>query len=859
MLKNYLRLAFRSIWNRRFYSALNIMGLSLSMAGGLILFQFIHYHLSFDQYHQKAGELYRVVTDLHLDDGTVEYEKGAPVALPETLEREMPQVKGGAVLLKIRSMAISVPEPGGAMSGLGSGGGATAHGSGGGATAHGSGGMVKNFQEQDNAAYADKHWFELFDYTWLQGNPQTALKDPHSVVITESTARKYFGDTDPMGKPLRMDSRYDLVVTGVLKDYPENTDTKIDLFISRPSMDVFYAGLDQQMNRDWTFINSTTQAYVWIPAAGSDASAVSGSGTRTGSDASAVSGSGTRAASVGTRVPAAVEAGLARMPAAHLPADIAHAFQYHLQPLHEVHFDARYGATTQKSLLLTLGIAGLFLVLIACFNFINMATAQSVRRSREIGTRKVLGGSTALIFWQFISETATMAILALCVAVGWIALVLPLIHQNLDIPLQFNLARDPLLIGAALGMLVLVIVAGGAYPALVLSRWNPIDALKRQVASGKHMGLRKGLILTQNVVVQVLIISTLVIALQVRHIKTADPGFNKEHVLMVSIPDTAKGKMDLLRNQWQQIPGVESVSFCFQAPMSPRNLEGSTALDHRPWENFMAHVAIGDSSYLKTFQLHLLVGRNIRASDTVDELLVNETLVHKFGIKEPSQILGHHVEVGAEYTRGVVVGVLKDFNIRPMYMPVEPSIIASDIKRYDMAAIRVSAGSPAALMGRLQSDWQLAYPDRVYQYHFLDEQLDDYYQKESQLGMLINATSAVAIVISCLGLLGLISFFALQRTREIGIRKVLGASVTHVIYLLTQDFLKLVLISLLLSIPIAWWFMQQWLRDFAYRIDVSWWIFALAGLSSAIIAFGTVGYQAWKAATANPADSLRTE
>lgn len=838
MLKNYLRLAFRSIWNRRFYSALNILGLSLSMAGGLILFQFIHYHLSFDQYHQKAGELYRVVTDLHLDDGTVEYEKGAPVALPEALEREIPQVKGGAVLLKIRSMAISVPGSESAM-----------HESGGEAAAHGSGSMVKNFQEQDNAAYADKHWFELFDYTWLQGNPQTALKDPHSVVLTESTARKYFGDTDPIGKPLRMDSRYDLVVTGVLKDYPENTDTKIDLFISRPSMEVFYPGLDQQMNRDWTFINSTTQVYVWIPAGGA------------GSPASAAAGSGfaSTATSGGAHVPAAAEADLARMPAAHLPADIAHAFQYHLQPLHEVHFDGRYGATTQKSLLLTLGIAGLFLVLIACFNFINMATAQSVRRSREIGTRKVLGGSTALIFWQFISETATMAVLALCLAVGWIALMLPLIHQTLDIPLQFNLVHDPLLIGAALGMLVLVIVAGGAYPALVLSRWNPIDALKRQVASGRHSGLRKGLILTQNVVVQVLIISTLVIALQVRHIKTADPGFNKEHVLMVSIPDTAKGKMDLLRNQWQQIPGVGSVSFCFQAPMSPRNLEGSTALDHRPWENFMAHAAIGDSSYLKTFQLHLLVGRNIHASDTVDELLVNETLVHKFGIKDPSEILGHHVEVGAEYTRGVVVGVLKDFNIRPMYMPVEPSIIASDIKRYDMAAIRVSAGSPAALMGRIQSDWQLAYPDRVYQYHFLDEQLDDYYQKESQLGMLINATSAVAIVISCLGLLGLISFFAIQRTREIGIRKVLGASVSHVIYLLTQDFLKLVLISLLLSIPIAWWFMQQWLRDFAYRIDVSWWIFALAGLSSALIAFGTVGYQAWKAATANPADSLRTE
>ncbi len=787
------------------------------MAGGLILFQFIHYHLSVDRYHQKAGGLYRVVTDLHIDDGSVEYEKGAPVSLPDALQKEMPQVKGGAVLLKIRSLAISVPEQ--AINGHFS-----ADDSGG--VSRGVVSKIKNFQEQDNAAYADKHWFELFDYTWLEGNPSTSLKDPHSVVLTEKTARKYFGDADPIGKPLRMDSRYDLVVTGVLKDYPENTGTKIDLFISRPSMEVFYPGLDQQMTRDWSFINSTTQAYVWIPATGAVA---------------------------------AVEADMARMPAAHFSSDVAHAYQFHLQPLGDVHFDARYGAMTQKSLLLTLGIAGLFLVVIACFNFINMATAQSVRRAKEIGTRKVLGGSNAEIFWQFISETASMAAMALAVSVGWIALILPLIRRDLEIPLSFDVLKEPLLLGAALGMLVLVIVAGGAYPALVLSRFNPIDALKRQVATGKHLGLRKGLILTQNVVVQVLIISTLVIALQVRHIKTANPGFNKEHVLLVGIPDTVKGKMDLLKSEWQQLPGVQSVSFCFQAPMSPRNLEGSTALDHRPWENFMAHVAVGDSAYLRTFQLQLMVGRNIRASDTVDELLINEALVHKFGIKDPHQILGHQVEVGAEYARGSVVGVVKDFNIRPMYMPVEPSIIASDIKRYDMAAIRLGAGSGAGVRTQIQRAWQLAYPDRVFQYHYLDEQLDEYYHKEEQLGLLINATSVVAIVISCLGLLGLISFFAIQRTKEIGIRKVLGASVSHIVYLLTRDFLKMVLISLLLSIPIAWWFMQQWLRDFAYRIDVSWWIFALAALASGIIALGTVGYQALKAALANPADSLRTE
>jgi len=801
MLKTYIRTAFRSLRKQKFYTGLNVLGLSLGIAGGLILFQFISYHLSYDRYHRNSDQLYRVVTDLHLQDGSVEHERGTPLGLTEALQHRLPQIKDQAVLLKTRSFTVGVPQSG----------------------------AWKFFDERDNIGFTDQHWFNLFDYTWKEGNAATSLKEPNTAVITQKLADKYFGKEEPVGQTIRLDNKYNVRITGVLKDYPANTDTKIDLFLSRPSYKIFYPDAEANMTTYWGIINSTTGSFVWLPD--------------------------------GAGIPEKkIEAAMTRITKAHFEADMAPVYHFHLQALKDRHFDARYGGVIQRSLLTTLAIVGLFLVIIACFNFINLATAQSARRSKEIGTRKVLGSTTAAIFWQFMTETACIVVMAALLSFVWIRLSLPVLNDWLQLRLSFNFFQDPGLLLCLLLLIALVIGAAGSYPALILSRWKPVDALKKQITSPRSAVFRKGLILIQNVVVQVLIISTFIITLQIRHLKTTDPGFNKESILMVPIPDPDRNKLSRLENQLRRDPEIRSLSFCFRAPLSEKYIGGSVSYDERAWEKFSASSIVGDTGYLHTFQLPLLAGRNLQKSDTVREFLVNETLVHKLGINDPQQVIGHRLVAGAlDDHPGTIVGVVKDFNIHALYTPIEPALITTLWNFYQYAAIKCNSGDQAKGRQIIQKAWQSVYPENVFEYHYLNEQIDEFYHKEELLNRLINTTAAIAIIISCLGLLGLISFFAIQRTKEIGIRKVLGASVPSIMYMLSKDFLKLGLLSILIASPIAGYFMSHWLQDFAYRIPINGWIFALAGCSSIVIALITVSYQAARAALANPVESLRTD
>lgn len=825
MLYNYIRIAWRNLSKQRFYTALNILGLSLGIAGGLLLFQLIRFHLSFDHYHGKDGQLYRAVTELHLDDGSVIHEQGTPLALTETLQSEMPQVKEQAVLLKVRSLTVGVPGnltagvpdnltagvPGNLTAGI----------------PGGSPGRPKFFSEEGNVAFAEPRWFSLFDYTWIKGAPAAALTAPGAAVITRRLADKYFGKDNPMGKTIRLNDKFPVTITGLLEDYPDNTDLKIDMFLSRASFNSFYPGVENDMRNSWGWINATTQSFIWLPDATARGKA---------------------------------EAAIARIKDQHFDKSVRSSYQFHLQPLKDLHFDARFGGTMQKSLLITLSVVGLFLVLIACFNFINLATAQSARRAREVGTRKVLGGTAAGIFWQFMTETACMVALAAALSVLWIKLLLPVSYRWLQVRLPFDLLHDKGLTLFLLLLVTAVTAMAGSYPALVLSRWKPVTALKNKVSDTRSVLFRKVLIVFQHVVVQVLIISTIIITLQTRYMKDADTGFNKNSVLMVPLPTTDKNKQSLLEQYLKAVQGISSVSLCYQSPLAEGNLGGSVKYDSRAWEEYMGRTVVGDSNFLHTFQLRLLAGRNLRQSDTVREFLINETLVRKFGFKDAREVIGHQATAGGlSDLPGTIVGVVKDFNIQPLYASIEPVLITTVQSRYRYAAIKLRGDHQAQVRDGIQKAWQSVYPSDVFEYHYLDEQIDTYYHKEDLLNKLINTTAVIAIIISCLGLSGLISFFALQRTKEIGIRKVLGATVPGIVYLLSKDFLIMVAGAMVVAVPAAWWFMHTWLQNFAYRIPINWWVFALAGLLSAVIALCTVSYQAIKAATANPATSLRSE
>ncbi|PSL23431.1 ABC transporter permease [Chitinophaga ginsengisoli] len=801
MFSNYCRIAWRNLRRHSFYTILNVFGLSLGIACCLILFQFITYHLDFDTHHQKRDYLYRVVSDLHLDDGSIQYEKGAPLALAAAIHAEIPQVKNQAFLFcnyRDQSLTVTVP---------------------------GQGGAHQLFTEHGNIAFADRHWFELFDYEWKTGDPGI-LEEPNTAVLTSKQAQKYFGHADPIGKTIRLDNKVDVKIAGVLKDYPASTDTKVDIFVSRATMKVFYAEMYPGIETEWGWINSSNSLYLLLP---------------------------------GHVSMAAVNRAITAVKQQHM-GEMAKYYDFHLQPLKEMHFDARYGGTVSRSLLMTLGIVGLVILIIACVNFINLATAQNAVRAKEISTRKVLGSSVMGIFWQFMTETAFITLSATLLAILWVVLVLPLLNPWLGTGLAFHPLRDKLLATALLLLIILITLIAGMYPALMLSRFKPVALLKNTTGGAKHPWLRKGLIVFQNLVAQSLIICTLIIALQLNFLKNTDIGFVKDGVVMIPIPKQGKKDIGYLKSRLLQIPGVKDASFCFRPPASATFKAGSVKFDNREWENYTALSTLGDAHYLNTFGLHLLAGRNLVESDSVREFLVSEDMVRKLGFPDPAQVIGHHMVAGALNDHpGTIVGVVKDFHLHSLHSSIGPVVMATLSREYAYVGVKIGGAGAMKSIGQIKQLWESVYPDNIFEYHFLDDQIAEFYKKEDLLNKLITSAAVLAIVISCVGLLGLISLLTVQRTKEIGIRKVIGASVMNIILLFSNDFLKLIGLALVLATAIAWVTMNNWLQAFAYRISIPWWIFLLAGVGNVVLALATIAYHALKVAMMNPVKSLRAE
>jgi putative ABC transport system permease protein len=687
----------------------------------------------------------------------------------------------------------------------------------------------KLFAEHENIAITDGHFFNLFDYQWEQGNKNTALTEPNTVVLSSGLAQKYFGSQDVIGKTLRIDNKNTFRVTGVVNDHPANTDIKADMFLSLPTLKNLYPDVYNPLYNDWDFINSTNSIYVELH-----------------DDVK----------------PQLVEKDINQLNVRAQGAERAKPYHFIMLPLSEVHFDGRFAGVIQRSLLFTLGIIGLLLIVIACVNFVNMATAQSFKRAKEIGTRKVLGSSPTAIFIQFISETSCIVVFAALLSFAMVAVAGPVLNNWLQVRLSFNVFTDYSLVIFVAIVLAVIIVAAGSYPAIILSRFKPVNALKNQVKGQTQSAgfTRKGLIIVQNVIAQVLIISTILITMQVKYLKTTDLGFNKEAVLMLPVPNSDQSKTNFLKNQLLADPVIKNVSFCYRAPSSTAEKGGSIKYDTRDWEKFVGYTLIGDANYVKTFGVQLVAGRNIVESDTAREYLVNETLMHKLGIKDPQQILGKQFIAGdLSNNPGTIVGVMKDFHAKSLYRAIEPEYITTFRKGYQYAGVKISPGNPSAIIEQIKKQWQAVYPDNVFEYRFLDQQIADFYIKEDLLNKLITSSAVIAIFVSCLGLLGLISLLTLQRTKEIGIRKVLGASVANITGLLSIDFLKLVLIAVVVASPVAWLTMSKYLQNFAYRIDIQWWVFALAAILALLIAFITVSFQSIKAAMANPVESLRSE
>ena len=799
MFKNYLTIALRNLRHYRTYTALNVLGLTVGMAGGVLIYLFISYHLSTDRHHQKFDRIFRIVLDLHLEDGSVETYPEAPLPMSKVLREGFSQVEQAASLKTLRELTVSLPSS--------------------------KNGSSQRFLEQNTGALIEPEWFDIFDYQWLKGNPKTALSEPNTVVLTETWAKKYFGNEEPIGKVLDLNHLTKVKVTGVLADPPRTTNNDVQLFIS---IGTFSHLLPDQNLNDWWIFNSTDRVYLTLKKPNS-------------------------AAQVAAAFPALAQK--------HYGKD-ASIFQFHIQHLSDVHFDVKRtgGALIQRSLLWSLGWIGAFLILIACLNFINLATAQSLSRAKEIGIRKTLGSSKWQVMRQFLLETALIVTTAAIGAGLLVVLILPFVNQWLGLNLSLILDAQTTLF--LMVLLVVIIGLAGGYPAFMMSGFSPWQALKGKGVLPKRGGfsLRQSMIVVQFAICQALLIGTMVVTRQMKYVEQSDLGFKKDNVLVVNLPDPSPTALTAFKNALLQYPEIQSVSAAYRPPSASVMNGGSFKFDNRAqWEAFPIRERLGDADYLKTYGLELVAGRNVLASDTIREYVVNEALLKKLNIKNPNDILGHKIETYLSPVAAPVVGVVKDFHLRSLREQIEPCVISTQTARYRKVGVRVAAASPSKTLNHVRQTWQKIYPNEVFSYEYLDEQLAKFYETEQLTVRLASVFSVVAILIGCLGLYGLVLLVVARRTKEIGVRKVLGASVASIVRLLSIDFLKPILVAIVLATPAAWYLMNQWLADFVYRIEVDWLIPTLAGLLTVVIAFLTLSFRSTKAALSDPVEALKVE
>lgn len=791
MFKNYFKTAWRNLRKNRVYSFINVIGLALSMACCILIFTLVKYHLSFDNFHKNPDRIYRFVTEQHRDQTS--YTASVPPPFGKAFRTDYDFADQVARIVTKHESLISVKD----------------------------GNEIKKFKE--NVSYAEPGFFEIFNFPLLHGNQKTDLTEPNTAIITESLAKKYFGTTDVINKTFRFEDRIDFKITGVLKNIPVNTDLNSEIYLSwstLQSQHEWFADDDA-----WGGISTELQCFALLKP---------------------------------HVTPAQVEKVLPAYVTKYRP-DNKNVHHYKLQSLSDVHFDGRYGGVMEKKNLWILSFIGLFLIITACVNFINLATAQALKRAKEIGIRKVLGGIRSQLFWQFIAETSLLTIIATITAIGLSYLALPYINEWFKTEMSIHIFSDSILFLFIPLLVILVIFLAGSYPGLILSGFKPVSAIKGKI-SQQHIGgfnTRRTLIVTQFTISMILVIGMIVITRQMHYAETSDLGFNKDAIIMIpSGFDSVSIGQKTLQNEIASIPGVQSVSQCFAAPSSDEWWGTSIKFDSRTEdEPFSTSIKAADNHYLETFDLHLVAGRNIFPSDTVREILVNETLVKKLGLHSPIEALGKKIAFNRDLS-GTITGVVKDFHDASFHDDINAVLITSYAENYNDYAVRINMNKVKSILPALEKKWNSYHPGKMYEYQFLDEKIAAFYETESTMLKLITAFSFIAIFIGCLGLYGLVSFMASQKTKEIGIRKVLGSSVGEILWIFGKEFGRLIMIAFLVAAPVAWWLMHNWLQDFKFRISLGVSVFVLSIGIITFIAMITVAYQSIKAARANPVKSL---
>lgn len=793
MIKHFFKVALRNLEHNRAYALINVTCLALGITCALLIFTFVTYHLSFDTFHSKSDRIYRVTTELHQQG--ISREANAPQPMGKAFRNDFTFAEKVAMIYS-NYWLVSIPS------------------------------SEDNKKFEQTVAFAEPEFFDILDFPLKQGDKSRVLTEPNTAIITQRMAKKFFGEQNPINQIIRVQNKWDFRITGILQDFPANTDRRDEIYLSYSNLKDHSSWL---AGESWPGLAGGMHCFVLLKP---------------------------------DVLPSDVDKAFSEVSKKYYNERDAKVYQFKLQHISDIHFNPDLGGYLAKKNLWALSLIGLFLIITACVNFVNLATAQALRRSKEIGVRKVLGSQRGQLFWQFIAETALISLSALVLAVTLSQLTLPYLNELFDIRLQVDIFKNIYQLIFLLVLLAGVTLLSGFYPGLIMAGFQPNLALKGKLSQQNVGGfsLRRGLVVTQFAIAQLLIVCMLVITNQMRYSMNADLGFRKDAIVMIRVPEQEKAKISTLNSEITRIAGVENLSFCSRAPASDEWASVTVRFDSRTEkEDFDMSVKVGDDQYVPMFGLQVIAGRNLNPSDTVREFLLNETAVSKLGMSSPQEVIGMRMQIGLNQSEGEIVGVVRNFHNKSFHETIDPLCITTSNNWYFNFAVKINPSNFSAALEQIEMTWKKTFPDQVYEYHFLDEQIARFYELDKMMLRLIQAFAAIAIIICCLGLYGLVSFMVVQKTKEVGVRKVLGASVRNITWLFAKEFIRLLLIAFLLAAPIGWWVMNNWLESFTYRIHIGAGIFILAISITFLVALITVGYKSILAALMNPVSSLRSE
>ncbi|BAV06236.1 putative ABC transport system permease protein [Filimonas lacunae] len=797
MFINYLKIAWRNLIKNKTYTFINLFGLITGITCCLLIGLYIHHELSFDKFQAKGNRIVRVIMEYSAPGSEASKGNFTSARVFPVFAQNFPEIESGTRMYE--SNPVITCENG------------------------------DQFNE-DHLLFTDSTYFRMFNATMLQGNPQTALNGPFKMILTASTAQRYFGTTQVMGKVVKVGaSAIPYEITGVIADNPTNSQIQFNSLAS------FSSRNRKNEEKNYWNANYTTYFLVKKPE---------------------------QIAALQQKIPAFMRKEMQGENS---------IINFYLEPFNSIHLHSPYDAyapNTSITYIYIITAIALLILAIACFTYINLSTARSMERAKEVGIRKVSGALRQQIFWQFIYESFILCLLALLVSIALVYLVLPSFNNLTGNRLAIKEILTPSILGYILFVVTILGLLAGGYPALVLSGFQPVAILKGVFKNyGKGAALRKTLIVFQFVISIFLIIATIIVQKQLHFIQHTRLGYDREHVLVLNTDQKIYDKGQTFKDAFLACPDIKNVSISADAPnqISGGYEMRSATMPETSEINVTASEI--DENYLATNGIKILYGENINQQDIKDikrdtvseknfKFILNETAARALGWK-PSEAVGKRMFVYS--TRpGIVKAVVQDFHFQSLHTPIKPLVLFPGDWGNRMM-VKVSGQHMPETIRFMQEQWKKLAPHRPFQYHFLDEDYNHMYQSETRLGSLVNIFAGIAIVLACLGLLGLSSYAVQQRSKEISVRKVLGASVTGLTSLLSKNFLQLVLLSFIVAAPLAWLTMHYWLQGYAYRITISWWIFVLAGTAAVVIALVTVASQTLKAAVQSPVKNLKND